>query len=381
MKQIDLPANSVKRNTLTPDLRRELGGSVTTAIVTNNISTTTADTQYYDIIAKVLIDTNISLTSQITNYDEVDLAVDEILLLNGQTDSVDNGIYLNKSTGLERLDFELVPGKPIFISHGAYKYTGWVLAVPTVTIGTSQIRFIQVFPFDDSFIRSQLGFMYLHLWDLWNAPAIYNSVRMDGFDLTADDIDHCLLGTHTWWKLYFNNEVLRGSKIFTQEDLTFTNDGVLSSGNATDFICEVPGIYDVSCSLFIELSFREYPISDDYIGMAGFRLKLYVTRQAKSAKEAYSILGQQYNYQYFFTSGAIQCDIDINPLVYSIVGYDTIKLEPGDRLHFELVPSGFQTIYGSSGINTTCVTCDSKGHFSIEYRNAGTEQVQTQSDT
>ena len=375
MNNFELPANSVSEKKLTPDLRRRMGGgSSSTAVVYNNTETTDADTAYYDIIAKLVIFTNISLSSQLTSYDGVDLAADDILLVNGQTDSVENGIYINKSTGLERLDFELMPGKPVFVSHGTYKYTGWVLAIPTVTVDETQIKFIQVFPFSNRVNDAYLGYLYLYTQALFNAKPLLNNSRADNMYFTSGDVDHALDLTNTYYKMYFSNEVIEGNKIAKIIEPKAT-DGSLESCYSTVFVCEMPGLYDVSITADINLAFATYPADDEFSGMVGFLVYLYVRRQSETADEKYSLLANDFQFQYFHTAAGIQLDIDINPLRFCLNGYDTIVLQAGDRIHFRLVPQGFYGIYGAGGIDTNCTTCDAQGHFTVQYRNKGSQQI------
>jgi hypothetical protein len=82
--------------------------------------------------------------------DGVTLAAEMRVLVNGQTDKSQNGIYVVKAAGVpvRALDFdspqEVKSGDFIFVSLGDnYANTGWVQTNTTVTIGTSEISFTQ----------------------------------------------------------------------------------------------------------------------------------------------------------------------------------------------------------------------------------------------
>lgn len=103
--------------------------------------------------ARVLLDDNVDLTVFPVVGDIVDgitLAAGDRVLVNGQTNQAENGIYVVQSVGpVQRaLDFdsptEVKSGDFIFVSFGTlYSNTGWVQVNQTVTIGTSPISFTQ----------------------------------------------------------------------------------------------------------------------------------------------------------------------------------------------------------------------------------------------
>jgi len=129
---------------------------------TPEASTDAANKAYVDAVAeglhvheaaKVYVAANIDLTTDLQVGDIIDgvtLAAEMRVLVNGQTDKSQNGIYVVKAAGVpvRALDFdspqEVKSGDFIFVSLGDnYANTGWVQTNTTVTIGTSEISFTQ----------------------------------------------------------------------------------------------------------------------------------------------------------------------------------------------------------------------------------------------
>jgi hypothetical protein len=129
---------------------------------TPTASTDAANKAYVDAVAeglhvheaaKVYVAANIDLSTALQPGDLVDgvtLATGDRVLVNGQTTTSQNGIYVVNASGApsRALDFdsplEVKSGDFIFVSSGTnYGNTGWVQTLSTVTIGTSPISFTQ----------------------------------------------------------------------------------------------------------------------------------------------------------------------------------------------------------------------------------------------
>ena len=147
------------------------GGTMTGAIAmgTNKItglgtptdSTDAATKAYVDAVseglhihpaARAAILTNVAIATALENGDTaggVTLATGDRILLNGQTNGAENGIYVVQASGqaLRATDFdtatEVDSGDFIFVSAGTYANTGWVQTLKPATIGTDPISFTQ----------------------------------------------------------------------------------------------------------------------------------------------------------------------------------------------------------------------------------------------
>ena len=147
------------------------GGTMTGAIAmgTNKITGLGTPTDSGDAATKAYVDavteglhihpsaraavlTNISIATALENGDTaggVTLATGDRILLNGQTTTSENGIYVVQASGqaLRATDFdtatEVDSGDFIFVSEGTYANTGWVQTLKPATIGTDPISFTQ----------------------------------------------------------------------------------------------------------------------------------------------------------------------------------------------------------------------------------------------
>jgi len=147
------------------------GGTMTGAIAmgTNKItglgtptdSTDAATKAYVDAVseglhihpaARAAVLTNVAIATALENGDTaggVTLATGDRILLNGQTNGAENGIYVVQASGqaLRATDFdtatEVDSGDFIFVSAGTYANTGWVQTLKPATIGTDPISFTQ----------------------------------------------------------------------------------------------------------------------------------------------------------------------------------------------------------------------------------------------
>lgn len=159
---------------LTTDLSNKLalaGGTMTGAIAmgTNKITGLGTPTDATDAATKAYVDavseglhihpaaraavlTDIAIATALENGDTaggVTLATGDRILLNGQTNGAENGIYVVQASGqaLRATDFdtatEVDSGDFIFVSAGTYANTGWVQTLKPATIGTDPISFTQ----------------------------------------------------------------------------------------------------------------------------------------------------------------------------------------------------------------------------------------------
>jgi hypothetical protein len=132
-----------------------------TGLGTPTNSTDAATKAYVDAVseglhvheaARAAILTNVAIATALENGDTaggVTLATGDRILLNGQTTTSENGIYVVQASGqaLRATDFdtatEVDSGDFIFVTSGTYANTGWVQTLRPATIGTDPISFTQ----------------------------------------------------------------------------------------------------------------------------------------------------------------------------------------------------------------------------------------------
>jgi hypothetical protein len=150
---------TVSNKTLGSDLAA--GGFQITNLGTPTNGTDAATKAYVDAVseglhvhpaARAAILTNVSIATALENGDTaggVTLATGDRILLNGQTNGAENGIYVVQASGqpTRATDFdtatEVDSGDFIFVSAGTYANTGWVQTLKPATIGTDAISFTQ----------------------------------------------------------------------------------------------------------------------------------------------------------------------------------------------------------------------------------------------
>jgi hypothetical protein len=132
-----------------------------TGLGTPQNSTDAATKAYVDAVseglhvheaARAAILTNVAIATALENGDTaggVTLATGDRILVNGQTTTSENGIYVVQASGqaLRATDFdtaaEVDSGDFIFVTSGTYANTGWVQTLKPATIGTDPISFTQ----------------------------------------------------------------------------------------------------------------------------------------------------------------------------------------------------------------------------------------------
>jgi hypothetical protein len=152
-------AQTISNKTLGGDLAA--GGFQITNLGTPTNGTDAATKAYVDAVseglhvhpaARAAILTNVAIATALENGDTaggVTLATGDRILLNGQTNGAENGIYVVQASGqaLRATDFdtatEVDSGDFIFVSAGTYANTGWVQTLKPATIGTDPISFTQ----------------------------------------------------------------------------------------------------------------------------------------------------------------------------------------------------------------------------------------------
>jgi len=152
-------AQTISNKTLGGDLAA--GGFQITNLGTPTNSTDAATKAYVDAVseglhvhpaARAAILTNVAIATALENGDTaggVTLATGDRILLNGQTNGAENGIYVVQASGqaLRATDFdtatEVDSGDFIFVTSGTYANTGWVQTLRPATIGTDPISFTQ----------------------------------------------------------------------------------------------------------------------------------------------------------------------------------------------------------------------------------------------
>jgi hypothetical protein len=152
-------SQTLSNKTLGGDLAA--GGFQITNLGTPNNSTDAATKGYVDAVseglhvhpaARAAILTNVAIATALENGDTaggVTLATGDRILLNGQTNGAENGIYVVQASGqaLRATDFdtatEVDSGDFIFVSAGTYANTGWVQTLKPATVGSDPISFTQ----------------------------------------------------------------------------------------------------------------------------------------------------------------------------------------------------------------------------------------------
>ena len=152
-------AQTISNKTLGGNLAA--GGFQITNLGTPTNGTDAATKAYVDAVseglhvhpaARAAILTNVAIATALENGDTaggVTLATGDRILLNGQTNGAENGIYVVQASGqaLRATDFdtalEVDSGDFIFVSAGTYANTGWVQTLKPATIGTDPISFTQ----------------------------------------------------------------------------------------------------------------------------------------------------------------------------------------------------------------------------------------------
>jgi hypothetical protein len=124
------------------------------AIATTPLATITGDTVTYNngtngVGATLTLSTALDLAGGDIDGD-TDLAVEDRIIIAGQSNAAHNGIYVITSTTVltRASDFntsaEMAGGDFVFVTHGTnYANTGWVMTEAVTTIGTDPVPFIQ----------------------------------------------------------------------------------------------------------------------------------------------------------------------------------------------------------------------------------------------
>ncbi len=374
MNETKLPANIVTEFNLTPDLRRKIAGSSVIANFNTGGGETKIDTSLYDVICKVLVFTNINISSVITEYDGVTLNAGDLILVNGQYSSPENGIYVVSDTELSRLQINLATGKPVFISHGTYKSTGWVLVTESFTIDSTGLNFVKVFPFDELTNDARLGYLNLYAWDLFNAYILLNNVRFDKPETNVHDYENIFSGSKTEIYMIYDNEVIHGERI---KEINKT--GCNNQNKYSAFVCGIPGTYDTYFYYEALLTIEGLP--DDLLvdELTTLACELWVKRQSDDPNDypngrLYSRLGAVANKQYYYTAPDYDIVVANFNLKFIMQGYDVITLESGDYIYLKVTGSGFYNAFGQyASINL--LSAENIGRWSIEYRNYKSEII------
>lgn len=238
---MQLKANEVEKYNLSPELRRLKGGSQT---IVNVESEQVESIDLRDVICDVVVDSNVSLSAPLKHRDGVVLDSDSWLLLTGQDDKTENGVYVNLSDGLARAGVTLYVGMPVFIGKGQkYQSTVWQLQTPvkTFTVDTSPITFRNITDFKN--YSGHIGQLDLRVNALENNYPAAAFPTWDKPILTIADMTDLLDGTKTEIGLYFSNEVYGGT--IKNEVNAAAND----SGYLTKFTAPYDGLYVVTIDL------------------------------------------------------------------------------------------------------------------------------------
>lgn len=143
MKAKDLiDVGTITPDLLNPHLRRKVFGEGGTTL--NEVSNEPDNLPIY--ICRVVSTANILLDGSITAVDSVTLAEGDTVLVSGQTNEIENGIYFAFSTGWVRYT-DIKPAMLITISEGTVNAdTVWMLTSNNFVIGTDDIIFEKVLP-------------------------------------------------------------------------------------------------------------------------------------------------------------------------------------------------------------------------------------------
>jgi len=136
----NVPIDYIEAKHLTPDLRKKINGGEQTI---NNYTTNVSNTYINGVVkAKCISINNISLTDTTTIIDDYTLLTNDIILVAGQTDKLENGLY-RYDTNFVRYDFEA--GDLIAILNGTdYANSLWKNTNNEIVIGTTGIEFEQI---------------------------------------------------------------------------------------------------------------------------------------------------------------------------------------------------------------------------------------------
>lgn len=155
--------------------KRTTGGSGGTVITTATTTDTTIVIEQTK--ARIITDQNITL-SGLQELDGVLLGIRDIVVVNGQTDRTENGIYLADDAGWTRHSQEVYGGLMIAVTEGdKYADTLWEVSSPedTVEFGVTEIIFSE---FRNVSLRNELRKEF-------NSPT-------EIADLIEDDVDSAL---------------------------------------------------------------------------------------------------------------------------------------------------------------------------------------------
>jgi hypothetical protein len=143
-----------------PTATVDLGGQTLTSVATPTVASDAANKAYVDNVAtgldvkesvRVAADTNVNIAAPGATIDGVTMAPGERVLLMGQTDATENGIYdfTDAGTAMTRssdsdTDAEVTSGMFAFVEEGNHEDQGWILATDNpITLGTTDLQFTQ----------------------------------------------------------------------------------------------------------------------------------------------------------------------------------------------------------------------------------------------
>ena len=236
---------TISNKTLGGDLAA--GGFQITNLGTPTNSTDAATKAYVDAVseglhvhpaARAAILTNVAINTGLENGDTaggVTLVTGDRLLLNGQTNAAENGIYVVQASGaaLRAADFdtalEVDSGDFIFVSAGTYANTGWVQTLKPATIGSDPISFTQ-FSGAGTFTAG-------------------NGLNLDG---TVFEIDDTITATRTYVDTELEAHIdltsavhgVTGSVVGTSDSQTLTNK-TLGSGTVLSASIDAANTYTI----------------------------------------------------------------------------------------------------------------------------------------
>lgn len=124
--------------------KRTTGGSGGTVVTTSSTSETAIVTE--QTRARLISNTNITL-SGLQPIDNVTMAELDVIIVNGQTDKTENGLYIADESTWTRHSQEIYGGLTVSVTDGdSYRDTLWIVSTPNnnADLGLSEIVFSEI---------------------------------------------------------------------------------------------------------------------------------------------------------------------------------------------------------------------------------------------
>jgi len=331
MKNYAIPPNTVHEYSLTPNLRRKLKGGASSSVVYSE--TVNEKTSYNQVICVAISTSDILLDGSVITVDGVNLLNGAFVLVNGQIDTTENGVYYAYSGGWER--YEGIENTPlVIVTKGVINQdTGWLLSTDDIIYDETGIKFRQVFPYDGVKPDSNnvdIAKNSFQIESLRSNMYRFNSARYDGLTVSVDNF----VGANYGEALTFTNEVLHGDRMAT------------AASAGTQFFCGRSGLYSIHSHIYIEMAFVADPVLEMSLDLGVFKNGVGYSTLAKDVVKSYETITEPINLYKYSLSGSDLIALEENDIVdlrlyqsfaypiaapeYTSYGYFSIKLEDCD---------------------------------------------------